>query len=148
MAHHTPSHDAHTPTANPRTRTIAAHDNTDAIAERAHITALIASRYNSRRAKELADALGIDLTYWNAAQELTNRRLAQLTPTGQRTPAPRYHLPEQLATHHANPKNARTPSSTNPVPAPAGPKADPCRLWQSSIAKYIVTGKQIGRAHV
>lgn len=102
-----PSHDAHAPTANPRTRTITAHDTADAIAERAHLTALIASRYNSRRAKELARLFGIDLTTWHAAQELTNRRLADLTPTGQRTPQPRYHFPEQLAAHHAHDTTAR-----------------------------------------
>jgi hypothetical protein len=117
---------AHTPTANPKRRTIRAHDPNridQPRAEHDHLVALIASRYNTQRPNALALLLADRTTPGNptpeqiaqalplihAAQELRNRYLAQQLPTGQRTPPARYYIPEQIAHHHADPNTKRNP---------------------------------------
>lgn len=121
------SHEPHTPTANPKRHKIAAHPtNTDPTERTArdHLTALIGSKYNSRRPTALANTLSDTTPYpmphpqhaatlatsrqlFHAAEELRNRLLAHHTPTGQHTTPPRYHLPDQIARHHADPKTRR-----------------------------------------
>jgi hypothetical protein len=113
-------HAAHDRTATPHRRTVAGQPaglERDRL-EHDQLTALIASRYNTHRPRELAAILQQrspnPMTkdeaekLITAAEELRNRLLTQHTPTGQRTPPRRYYLPEQLAAHHIDPRNART----------------------------------------
>ena len=124
----TPSHSPHAPSANPKRRQIAAHKRTDEThadrETRDHLTALIGSKYNSRRPEKIATYLAGGAPYpvphdqhaaiqktarelFHAAQETRNRLLANETPTGRRTDPQRYALPDQIARHHADPKTKR-----------------------------------------
>lgn len=102
---HTPAPTrAGAPTANRNTRTIShdTDDNDTAHAQR--LAALVASRHNTRRPKQIAEIVGDtpdDLALFHAAQELRNRLWAARTTIGRNLPPPRYYLPEQLAAHHA-----------------------------------------------
>lgn len=90
------------PTANRTNRTIRASTENDEQAHAQRLAALIGSRYNSRRAKQLAQIWHNHphaLPLFHAAQELRNRYLATVTRPD--LPTPRYYLPEQLAGHHA-----------------------------------------------
>jgi hypothetical protein len=124
----TPSHSPHEPSANPARRTITAHTNGDHTPDerqsRDHLTALVGSKYNSRRPGILAHNLISGARYpmtneehatrlaaarqlFHTAEETRNRLLANHTPTGKHTEPQRYLLPEQIARHHADPKTRR-----------------------------------------
>ena len=102
---HTPAPTrAGAPTANRNTRTIN-HDTDDTpTAHAQRLAALVASTYNTRRPKQIAELVGKtpdDRALFHAAQELRNRLWAARTTIGRDLPQPRYYLPEQLAAHHA-----------------------------------------------
>lgn len=102
-----PTHDPHTTTAHPKARRASGDiERTDSIAHATRLLGLVAARYNTRRPDRLAKIVKdhtarTDAQYLlSAAQEVRNRYLAQRARPD--LPQPRYHLPEQLATHHAN----------------------------------------------
>ena len=90
------------PLADPKTRRIRDAIDTTEAAHAQRLTALVASRYNSRRPKQRAELAGVPLDLYHAAQQIQNRHLAHLTSAGRDLPRPRYYLPEQLAAHHAH----------------------------------------------
>ena len=101
-----PTHDPHTPNATPKTRRSTGDTElTDPIAHASRILGLVAAKYNTRRPERLARMVKRDtgrtdaIDLLNAAQELQNRHLAQIARHD--LPQPRYCLPEQLASHHA-----------------------------------------------
>lgn len=108
--HTPPPLTAGAPTASRTNRTVAYDHHDDPTAHAQRLAALIGSRYNSRRDKQLAAAVAAyanaqlkpsTLALFHAAQELRNRLLAHATTVGAKLPPQRYYLPEQLAAHHA-----------------------------------------------
>lgn len=101
-----PTHEPHTTTATPKTRrTSGDTERTDSIAHATRVLGLVAAKYNTRRPDRLA-AIVKNQTHransrelLHAAEELRNRYLAHLAAPD--LPQPRYYLPEQLASHHA-----------------------------------------------
>lgn len=109
-----PTHLAHERTATPHRHKINAHPQTSQIDQdtqtRDNLTALIGSKYNTRRLRDLAriaNPIKPDPQLITASEELRNRYLLTQTPTGATLPQARYYLPEQLANHHADPKTKR-----------------------------------------
>lgn len=102
----------HEPTATPHKKRARADTEPDQAGELSRLVALVASRHNTKRPDTLIELLQFRngtgtlpkkemAKRLHAMQELRNRTLAHRTPTGQNITPSRYHLPEQIAGHHA-----------------------------------------------